>query len=64
MNPPPIPHAETLAYVRVLLPVLFPLVESGKLTGDQRIAFSRLRDTVNGWDRTLPPVAWTEEEKT
>jgi len=59
-------HAETLAYVRELLPVIVESHRSGKaikLNESQATSYNRLRDILKGWDSSLTlPEPLTDEE--
>ena len=59
-------HAETLAYVRFLLPAVVESHRTGKpikLTETQAISYTRLRDILKGWDSTADqPDALSDEE--
>ena len=59
-------HAETLAYVRFLLPAVVESHRSGKpikLTETQVTSYNRLREILKGWDSGQElPAALSDEE--
>jgi len=59
-------HAETLAYVRFLLPAVVAAHRSGKpikLDETQATSYTRLRDILKAWDSGLPaPDPLSDEE--
>ena len=59
-------HAETLAYVRFLLPAVVESHRSGKpikFTETQATSYTRLRDILKNWDSTAElPGALSDEE--
>ncbi len=66
MDEKPNCHAETLAYLRFLLPAVVASYRSGqpiKLDETQETSYNRLRDILKGWDSGLPaPDALKDEE--
>ena len=66
-QPQPLPcHAETLAYVRWLLPAVVESHRSGKpikLDETQETSYNRLRDLLKSWDSEGElPLALSDEE--
>ena len=59
-------HAETLAYVRFLLPAVVESHRSGKpikLTETQETSYNRLRELLKQWDSTADqPDALSDDE--
>ena len=49
-------HAETLAYVRTIMPALIRQHAHDNLFVDEATAYDRLRDVCNAFDSTLTPV--------
>ena len=49
----PSAHAETLAYIRMLMPLIASHAgdKTIPMTVDQRTAYARLAITLNAWDR-------------
>ena len=50
------PYAETLAYVRMIMPALLRQHARDTLFVDEATAYDRLREVCNAFDSTLPPV--------